>query len=439
MKKGDDSGDDDRKLPAVAACDLLHSSSASSISEAEGKGTAIKAAATSKKPAKVAAATKKKHGPRKAKRKKPKNAPQRALSAYNVFFRDERARILQARSEGNPGEIGAARAADLFSAMGKAIAKRWKELSPEELVVYTEAAGEDMKRYRKEMALYRTSLAATQNVAEEKEGPEYPAGERGRVQQPPSEFKDMEDAAVPVAPSRYPEDSEEEASHLAIMQQLATAREASLSAMNAATAMAQQHQRQQHILGLLRGQEQMRYTDESGNIPSTVQGHHLGSLAQLTSFLTPQERLASSFQPSPQDAFENQQHQRLQFMESHYVRAALEQERNNMAAAALTRELQLHQLQQQELLQHQQMRHDLASALRLTAPFASLRPRDPPPPPFSGLQEADLPAGSVSTALIQMLLQEQRQQAEAASGMAQYQQQQQRQESDGEECDDDEE
>jgi hypothetical protein len=66
---------------------------------------------------------------RKHRKKKPVGV-KRALSAYNIFFRDERARLLQARDEGGAecSEIGTSKAAELFSVLGKAIAKRWKEL-----------------------------------------------------------------------------------------------------------------------------------------------------------------------------------------------------------------------------------------------------------------------------------------------------------------------
>ena len=73
--------------------------------------------------------------------------PRRPLSAYNIFFREKRGRMLAAIEAGKSSAEGAS----LFSTMGKSIAKKWKALTPEQMVQYTDAAGEDLKRYRKEL------------------------------------------------------------------------------------------------------------------------------------------------------------------------------------------------------------------------------------------------------------------------------------------------
>eukprot|EP00536_Pseudo-nitzschia_multiseries_P011393 jgi/Psemu1/259806/estExt_Genewise1Plus.C_3840037 len=122
---------------------------------------------------------------KKARPKKPKNKPKRPLSAYNIFFRDERANILagipdkdeeddedqnddhddgldgpkkkasgKKRKRPPHGKIG-------FESLAKIVGQRWKELKPEELAKYKKLADVDMVRYRAEMESY---------VAKQREG-----------------------------------------------------------------------------------------------------------------------------------------------------------------------------------------------------------------------------------------------------------------------------
>lgn len=150
------------------------------------------------------------------KQRKSKNKPKRPLSAYNIFFKDERARILsgipdedkkgkRVKKEGdngeenddkvkegdddaekkddgdgaNEGDDGGSKGNEEgvhkdgngnkaagkkrkrvphgkigFESLAKIIGRRWKELPPEELEDYKKRAEEDMKRYRKEMEGY---------------------------------------------------------------------------------------------------------------------------------------------------------------------------------------------------------------------------------------------------------------------------------------------
>lgn len=110
-----------------------------------------------KPPPPPAAAAKKgpvKKRTRRKKSKKPKDMPRRPLSAYNIFFREERGRMLKAIEDGTDA-LEDGQSQGLFSAMGKSIAKKWKALSKEEMVKYTDAASEDLKRYRREMDEYQ--------------------------------------------------------------------------------------------------------------------------------------------------------------------------------------------------------------------------------------------------------------------------------------------
>jgi hypothetical protein len=95
-------------------------------------------------------------------RKKAKDKPKRPLSAYNVFFKEERQRILKEIPD-LQHKVGVAQMMKNgkkphgkidFQSLAKVVGKRWQNLPPDELKSYKEKANIDMLRYKKEMEAY---------------------------------------------------------------------------------------------------------------------------------------------------------------------------------------------------------------------------------------------------------------------------------------------
>ena len=104
--------------------------------------------------------------PKPAKRK-AKDKPSRPLSAYNFFFREERARIMAETSatacavqEQKSDPVG------LFVAVGKEVAARWKLIPKEEKDRYMRMADGDMERYQQAMSQYRLREAQQKEASE---------------------------------------------------------------------------------------------------------------------------------------------------------------------------------------------------------------------------------------------------------------------------------
>jgi len=82
------------------------------------------------------------HGPsHRARKKRVKGLPKRPLSAYNIFFQQERPNILKEFRVG-------------FAQLGKLIGQRWKALSNQERKRFDKLAEKDIARYHREMAVY---------------------------------------------------------------------------------------------------------------------------------------------------------------------------------------------------------------------------------------------------------------------------------------------
>mmetsp|Transcript_32786 Transcript_32786/g.55492 ORF Transcript_32786/g.55492 Transcript_32786/m.55492 type:complete len:470 (-) Transcript_32786:1446-2855(-) len=75
--------------------------------------------------------------------------PKRPMSAYNFFFREERANILSESTKKT--EEGEAAEPTSFEDIGRIIGQRWRAIDPDELAKYKEMAKKDSDRYRDEM------------------------------------------------------------------------------------------------------------------------------------------------------------------------------------------------------------------------------------------------------------------------------------------------
>ena len=74
--------------------------------------------------------------------------PKRALTAYNLFFREERQKMLENRARNNSPKIG-------FAAMARTVSTRWKAIDQSERELYLELAAQDKIRYTGEMKLWK--------------------------------------------------------------------------------------------------------------------------------------------------------------------------------------------------------------------------------------------------------------------------------------------
>lgn len=75
--------------------------------------------------------------------KKPKDKPNRPLSAYNIFFRNERAKLMQEiqHNQKNIGKVG-------FAPLAKHIAAKWKQLDKSSRKIFEAQAEIEQQRYK---------------------------------------------------------------------------------------------------------------------------------------------------------------------------------------------------------------------------------------------------------------------------------------------------
>ena len=95
---------------------------------------------------------KKKRG-RKRKREIP--PPKKAMSAYNVFFKDTRVKLLEEFEK------------ITFEQLGKEVAKRWHKLSAKDRVPYQKRSRLDKERFKREMEAYKIKLALKEKFMEQ--------------------------------------------------------------------------------------------------------------------------------------------------------------------------------------------------------------------------------------------------------------------------------
>jgi len=150
---------------------------------------------------------------KKSPKKKVKGKPKRPLSAYNLFFKEERERILKSipgsgqkkMTRGNEDGKGERKSEDNgdymddnchekrgdakdfdqkdkngkkiphgkigFENLAKLIGKRWQDLEPEKVAKYKKLADKDMRRYKEEMEIFLTREARAGLEAESSGAP----------------------------------------------------------------------------------------------------------------------------------------------------------------------------------------------------------------------------------------------------------------------------
>lgn len=89
---------------------------------------------------------------------KRRDYPKKALSAYNIFFKETRGKILREHGKTN------------FQEMVRKIAALWKEITPEDKIRFDSIASRDLVRYQREVSEYERYIiekSQEQSIIEE--------------------------------------------------------------------------------------------------------------------------------------------------------------------------------------------------------------------------------------------------------------------------------
>ncbi|KAG7356764.1 HMG high mobility group box-containing protein [Nitzschia inconspicua] len=131
----------------------------STMNETVDSGEASAVAPVVSSGGKVVTAVKVKKTPtkRRKKSKKPTGYPKRPLSAYNLFFKTTREKIITEHGKTN------------FQEMVRLIASHWRDVSDEEKKKYEDLAAKDLVRYKKEVSAYEKDTAEKKRVEQERQ------------------------------------------------------------------------------------------------------------------------------------------------------------------------------------------------------------------------------------------------------------------------------
>eukprot|EP00977_Amphora_coffeiformis_P020817 scaffold8553_cov111-Amphora_coffeaeformis.AAC.3 len=86
--------------------------------------------------------------------------PKRQLNAYNIFFQNERNRLLATLAEPQEGSRGNARRGIGFAELARHVSKEWKKANPETRSYFYKLQHEDGERHKGEMEEYKALLKA---------------------------------------------------------------------------------------------------------------------------------------------------------------------------------------------------------------------------------------------------------------------------------------
>ncbi|KAL3914374.1 MAG: hypothetical protein SGILL_006125, partial [Bacillariaceae sp.] len=103
--------------------------------------------------------------------KKPRDKPNRPLSAYNLFFQKERASMLGNDAKDLDADKGKKRIHRKthgkigFAEMARIIGAKWKTLNDDEKTEFTEVAAKEKKRYAEELAVWKEDQKKKEEAA----------------------------------------------------------------------------------------------------------------------------------------------------------------------------------------------------------------------------------------------------------------------------------